>query len=66
MKISLTDTDNEISKRKLQNVAESEPERIEDVEQKAENNDEVDLETIGDEIEFMDKPERNDIEKKLE
>jgi len=31
-----------------------------------EQNDEIETESIGDEIEFIDKPERQDIEKKLE
>jgi hypothetical protein len=29
-------------------------------------NDEIESESVGDEIEFIDKPERQDIEKKLE
>jgi hypothetical protein len=59
------DTDNEISKRKLQNVTETEPKQIEESEEQ-EQNDEMEVESVGDEIEFIDKPERQDIEKKLE
>ncbi|XP_070491828.1 endoplasmic reticulum junction formation protein lunapark-A [Chironomus tepperi] len=62
---SCSDTDNEISKRKLQNVTETEPKQIVESEEQ-EQNDELEIESIGDEIEFIDKPERQDIEKKLE
>ncbi|CAG9803051.1 unnamed protein product [Chironomus riparius] len=62
---SCSDTDNEISKRKLQNVTETEPKQIVESEEQ-EQNDELEVESVGDEIEFIDKPERQDIEKKLE
>lgn len=62
---SCSDTDNEISKRKLQNVTETEPKQIVETEEQ-EQNDDIETESIGDEIEFIDKPERQDIEKKLE
>lgn len=63
---SCSDTDTEISKRKLQNVNDvTEPKQIVETEE-LELNDEIESESVGDEIEFIDKPERQDIEKKLE
>ena len=62
----LETSDLEISDRKL-------PQKVNEVDLEFEenanvvaNNDEVDRESIGDEIEIIEKPERKDIEKKLE
>jgi hypothetical protein len=67
----LVDTDNEISKRKLQDVTETAALEVqEEVEEAIEPSqpieEEIETESIGDEIEFIEKPERQDIEKKLE
>jgi hypothetical protein len=63
------DTDTEISKRKLQDVTEVVAATLEVQHEEAiepQNSEEIESETLGDEIEFIDKPERQDIEKKLE
>lgn len=66
--ILLADSDLEISDRKLPaNVIEEIESNEEITEKKDENEDEVDDQDDAlEEMEFIEKPERNDIEKKLE
>ncbi|KAG5682918.1 hypothetical protein PVAND_012236 [Polypedilum vanderplanki] len=67
---SCSDTDNEISKKKLKDVTEIaaalEEKHEEEETLKEQNMEEIESESVGDEIEFIEKPERHDIEKKLE